>query len=93
MPLYGIGGGVDAPQIVNNISFLRACVFFSMTLPTQTLKVRKVCQNLRILHVVWIDVNTMVNYHPRIVQAFSKTAFTQTAHAFLVSSAAILPRL
>ena len=93
MPLYGIGGGVDASQIVNNKSFLRACVFFSVTSPTQQLKIFKIRKNLWISYIVRIDVNTVVNYHPRIVQAFSKTTLTQTANAFLVSSAAILPRL
>ena len=83
-----------APTFINFISALTLIQFVnsSVTITAHQLKVIPIQSDWRIVDVVRIQMNLVVNYLPRLDDSFWQTDFTQAAPFFGVCCACTLPR-
>ena len=66
------------PIFVKIISAINFFVFFSVTITTKQFEVVKVQSDVRIIDVVWCQMDFMMNNLARVDQTMRPTAFTQT---------------
>ena len=81
------------PIFVEKISAINFFVFFSMTITTKQFEVVKVQSDVRIIDVVWCQMDFMMNNLARSDQTMRPTAFTQTTNTPSIRVPSVLPCL